>query len=386
MTGSTTSAERDGTPRSALREARAERGWSQAQAARALRDLAGRRAGPEASAASLKTQISRWENGHALPEPEYRALLAELYGRPPVRLGLLPTTTAAACPPAERLRTELAGAAAVDDDVLALWRTQLRGAARLDDELGATGAGGVVLALVGQLTRTLRHTPYPSLRPAVAGILSTAAVLAGRQALDTGDPDAAWRQLDTAAVAAQEARSADALLLAQLGRAEVLREIGLARTAVGLLDRIGPAPTTPGARTRLAAARGMTHAAVGDAPATHRVLDDVARWVAATSTPDVLHPGALDVELADVHRWHGRALLDLGDPRATDRLERALAARPRAARQRADLHADLALALAGADDAAAAGHARRARELAERIGSRRIAARLAVGGRAEGGR
>lgn len=378
MTGSTSTSD-GATPdavRPALRAARAEHGWSQAEAARALRELAGRRAGPDATAASLKTQISRWENGHALPDPEYRALLAELYGRPPEQLGLLPTTPPGTSTGAERLRAELAGAAAVDDPVLGLWTIQLDTARRIDDELGTAGAGEVVAALTDRLTRLLRHTPSRERRPAVAAVLSGAAELAGRQALDAADPERAWRLLDTAEAAAREAASPDRLVAALAGQAAVLRAVGTATAAVEVLDRAGTGPIPAAARTRLAAARGMAHAAAGDPTAAHLALDDAARYRPGI---DVTHPGEVAVELADLHRWHGRALLDLGDPGASDRLESALAAEPRRVRHRAGLHADLALALAGTDGDAAAGHARRARALAERISSRQVADRLTGG-------
>ena len=39
-----------------------------------------------ASAASLKTQLSRWENGHVTPD-YYQALLCELFGATPGELG-----------------------------------------------------------------------------------------------------------------------------------------------------------------------------------------------------------------------------------------------------------------------------------------------------------
>ena len=78
--------ERD--PPSELRTARAARGWSQAEAARELAALARSRGLPVAAAASLKTLLSRWENGHSLPEQQYRTLLADLYGRQPTELGL----------------------------------------------------------------------------------------------------------------------------------------------------------------------------------------------------------------------------------------------------------------------------------------------------------
>lgn len=362
--------------RSALRAARAARGWSQSDAARALRELAGRRGGPEASAASLKTQLSRWENGHARPEPEYRCLLAELYGRTADELGLAPTPEPDG---RERLRAELAGATAAGEPVVHQWSVQLAAAQRIDDELGAAGAAGVTAALAEQLERTLRYTLEPARREVIAGLLAGAAALAGRQRLDAADTDGAWRCLDVAAAAAREARAPGLLVAALVGRAEVLCEIGLAGRAVDMLDGTvrdadpSWASLDAAAQTRLAAGRAVAHAAVGDAPATRRALDDAAR---SFPTIDAARPGGPPVELADLHRWHGRALLELRDPAAAGPLRSALAAVPTSARDRADVHTDLSRALAGADDDAAAGHARQARALAERIGSRRVVARL----------
>ncbi|MBW0092982.1 hypothetical protein I4I73_15535 [Pseudonocardia sp. KRD-184] len=366
-----------GADGAALRGARAARGWSQSGAARALRALAEERGGPDASAASLKTQLSRWENGHARPEPEYRALLAELYGRSAEELGL------ASAPPGvpdgrERLRGALAAAAAVDDGVAAQWAAQLAAARSIDDELGAAGSAGVAAALVAQLTTTLRHTAAPTRRPALADVLSGAAALAGRHALDEDDHDAAWGHLDTAAAAAREAGSSVLVVAALVGRAEVLREIGDAPAAAALLD--DPAweamwtSLPAGGCALLDAARAVALAAAGE--------EDAARLALARRPIDAARPEWVDIEWADVHHRHGQALLELGDPAAAARLGSALAAGPRSARTRAGVHADLARALAHDDPDGAAGHAREARALALRIGARRLTARLdRTGGR-----
>ena len=70
-----------------LRDARRDRGWSQTAAVTRLRELAEAGRVDVASAASLKTQLSRWENG-TVPEEPYRTLLAELYGRELADLGI----------------------------------------------------------------------------------------------------------------------------------------------------------------------------------------------------------------------------------------------------------------------------------------------------------
>jgi transcriptional regulator with XRE-family HTH domain len=70
-----------------LRDVRRDRGWSQTTAVTRLRELAERGRVDVASAASLKTQLSRWENG-TVPDEPYRTLLAELYDRELGELGI----------------------------------------------------------------------------------------------------------------------------------------------------------------------------------------------------------------------------------------------------------------------------------------------------------
>lgn len=378
--------------RTALRAARTARGWSQSRAAAELHALAEHRGGPDAAPASLKTQLSRWENGHALPEPEYRELLAELYGLPAADLGLVPRGAAPSRPgsSADLLRAELGAAAAVGPVVLREWAVQLGAARRLDDELGAAGAGEVGAALATQLGRTLAHSVVRSQRVAVAELLAGAAALAGRHALDRDDPAAAWHLYADARAAAAECGSAPALAEAAEGLAEVLRAVGSPDAAADLLAEVAAECTGSAAAVRLAAARGVTWAALGRADAAEDAFTEARAGIAAI---DTAHPrGAYDVELVDVDRWHGHALVALHDPGAVAPLESALAG-TRPVRHRAVLHADLARTHAASGRAgAAARHARDARLLAERIGARPVVAALRLAepeipdrrGRAEG--
>src|SRR4051794_7600340 len=75
---------------SALRTARRERGWSQTALARRLQIAAQRAGTPVASLESLKTQISRWENGKVQPDALYRSLLRGLTGLSDEALEFLP--------------------------------------------------------------------------------------------------------------------------------------------------------------------------------------------------------------------------------------------------------------------------------------------------------
>jgi len=70
-----------------LQAARHRRGWSQSRLAWELTQLAKRKNCSIATPASLKTLISRWENGHAEPDEFHQPLLCELYGTRPSELG-----------------------------------------------------------------------------------------------------------------------------------------------------------------------------------------------------------------------------------------------------------------------------------------------------------
>jgi transcriptional regulator with XRE-family HTH domain len=320
------------TSRSGLRTARAARGWSQAEAARELVALARARGVPVATPSSLKTQLSRWENGHALPDAPYRALLGTLYDG--AELGL--EDAAEIADPAQRLRARVATASAVDADVIALWRDQLTAAQGLDDRLGAAGAGESVSVLVGQLEAVLPHLPDPGRRRPVAALLARADLLAATQALDTGDPDAALVRYARAGELAREAGEPALAVDATLGHVEALLDVDEPQAALAVLAHAEPDRVPRATRARIAAA--VARAATVDAP---RLPDTVDRTSPA--------PG-LAVELA---------------------------AGPRSVRTRAMLHAELARALAAAGRAdEAVEHARTARGLARRIGSHRVLRRL----------
>lgn len=372
----------------ALRAARVQRGWSQSDAAREIVELGRRRGAPVAAAASLKTLLSRWENGHVVPEPQYRELLAELFGRTAAELGIDPhARSEGPVEGAARLRAALAEAAAVDDTAVSLWREQLAVARRLDDELGAAGAGGLVRVQMEQLDRTLAHTLTPTVRGAVGAVLAGAASLAGAQALDAGEPDRAWeaylRARSAAAVAHQQVAAATALA----GLAAVLVDVAEPDSALTLLGD-EPPEGPPGATARWAAAVGLARAASGQASAAQAAFGRAEQATLAAGTgqggpagvrPDLFWPSTVDCELLDLRRRKGHALALLGDPSAAGPLAGALAAEPPSTRHRAELHADLAVTLSARDPDAAADHARQARALAIRIGSKRIPARLGAG-------
>lgn len=71
-----------------LKYARRARGWSQLRLLVELERLAVTQGLPVPSRSSLKTEISRWENGHVNPSEPYVGLLAQVYELTPGELGL----------------------------------------------------------------------------------------------------------------------------------------------------------------------------------------------------------------------------------------------------------------------------------------------------------
>ena len=72
----------------ALRQARIELGWSQSRLIAELQRQARSLGKTLPPASSLKTQVSRWENGHKTPDAFHQRLFAMTYRRSPEELGI----------------------------------------------------------------------------------------------------------------------------------------------------------------------------------------------------------------------------------------------------------------------------------------------------------
>src|SRR5688500_14520404 len=70
-----------------LQTARLEMGWKQAQTIHALRQAASDEGLSIATVRSLKTMLSRWENGHDCPDAVSQRLLCRIYGKSSDDLG-----------------------------------------------------------------------------------------------------------------------------------------------------------------------------------------------------------------------------------------------------------------------------------------------------------
>jgi tetratricopeptide (TPR) repeat protein len=368
-----------------LRAARQARGWSQSRAAEEMVTLARLRGIEVAAPASLKTQLSRWENQHALPDPHYRSLLAELYqsSEPDLGLAELPGPAADAGTVAESLRANLAAFAAMDETALALLGDQLRATHAVDDELGGTASAGAVGAQLEFLEHALRHTVDPRNRRELGRLVADAACLSGRVALDRSRHAEAWSCYEAAKFGAHEAESPPLLSVALAEQAVVSSDIGESEPALSMVER-AIAVSTPAAsgplRAWLEASRGAALAGVGSADGARAAYQESERELSAAAGMDLgfreLPSFRFDLAGFRRHRGHTYRVIH-EDESAIEDLDLALRAGHRSVRDLAELHVDLARAHSAVGRRPQASrHARQAREITTRIGSLRLSAQL----------
>ena len=222
-----------------LRRARLDRQWSQVRLLSELQKRARDRGISLSSQASLKTAISRWENGHHTPQDPYRSLLVEIYETSPAALGLEPsgdTRPTAQLLVRSRLTPE---SLAVMNDLLATY-------AAADNALGPWHLRQVVDQHVVQLEASLGDVTS-GLRSEALRLCSRFAEFAGWLAQDAGDLLAAQRWTDMSMDFVEEGDEVDQrsyVLMRKSGiaaeRGEVGRSISLAEAACRQLDRVPP--------------------------------------------------------------------------------------------------------------------------------------------------
>ena len=192
-----------------LQAARRQLGY----AAEEVIDLLIKRAGmlniPIMSRTSLKTKLSRWENGHeAVSLPDYRRLFRETYGRTNDELGFPPEPDDGE---ADELLSRLAAARTVDAATIALFRQQVDTARHVDRRFGAITVLDQLRSTITQIENLLTYSTNPSHRRQLAAVLAEASVLAGWEALDRSAMRQAWHHHERAKAAALEADSPPAL-------------------------------------------------------------------------------------------------------------------------------------------------------------------------------
>jgi tetratricopeptide (TPR) repeat protein len=359
-----------------LQAVRRQLGYTGAQ----VIDLLTRRADalhlPIANKASLKTKLSRWENGKEQPSEPYRRLFREVYGRTNAELGL--PDEPEEDPEAAELRARLAMARTVDPQTVEVFRHQIDHARHIDRRFGALTQLDTLRTQIDQVQQLLTYRTGPQ-RPGLAGALVEASTLAGWQALDRVALGQAWTHYERAKAAAREAESPALLAHATAEQAFVLIDLDETAAAVDQLAHarsIVNGAATPLLGAWLVAAHGETLAAAGHADDARRAFDTAHGLLPADPVDSALP----FLFLGDSHldRWRGNVLARVGAPDAIDQLAAALARLPAEfVRARTGLLVDLAYAHAATGDRdAALSYARQARRLASQIRSDRQQRRL----------
>jgi transcriptional regulator with XRE-family HTH domain len=310
-----------------IRAARRDRDWSQTRLIAELERVAKRRNVTLPTRETLKSRVSRWENGHAKPDDFYRQLLREALGMDDRELGWdMGATDESIAVAAAELQMHLATAQRVDGALVGALRSQTE-AIRLQDR--QYGAGLLLEQMRGHvqnLERHLSHTVFEGARKPLAQLLADAAALAAWQALDVGAVEQAWRSFETATAASRQAEDPALYAFARLEQAHVLTELGQASTAADLAEcvwrEVGVA-TAPAMRCWMAAATAEMLA--GDC----RREEALAMILRAEGDADRLaerdKPPYLVFNQTHLERWIGHTLVELRDPSGEDRLRRVSA-------------------------------------------------------------
>ena len=361
-----------------IKAARVEREWSQTRLIAELERVAARRGATLPSRETLKSRVSRWENGHAKPDDFYRPLLREALGLDDRELGFEVDASEPTAGAADELRLRINIEPAVNATLVEALHAQTEATRLQDRQYGA----GILLeqmrAHVANIEQHLNHAVFEQARRPLAQILSDAASLAGWQALDVLSVDSAWRSFQTAANAALQAEDLAMYAFARMEQAHVVAEIAGSSTAAQLAETVWAETkrSVPAAmRCWMAAATAELAAEAGD-PKTA-----LGRLILAESSVDALDgekPPYLVFDGTHLDRWIGHTLAILGDSAAEERLRAADTQMDGSfTRASASLSLDLAVVLqAMGERDEASQRLARAEQLARRVSSRRQLARV----------
>lgn len=329
------------------------------------------------SPTSLKTKLSRWENGHeSVSLPVYRRLFRDIYGRTNEELGFPPEE---GDDEAEELLAQLTLARTVDAGTVEIFRQQVEHARHVDRRFGGVTVLDQLRSNIQQIENLLGYSTLRGQREALAGVLTEASALAGWEALDRNAIRQAWDHHERAKAGAREAGSPLLLAHATAQQAFILIDLGQVDQAAEQLAQaraLGKHHAPELLQSWLAAAHGEGLAAAG-----HR--DDALHAFDAADgllPNDPVDPSLPFLFLGDSHldRWRGNAMSRLGEPDAIAQLSDALPRLPAEfTRAKTVMMVDLAFAHAAAGDRdAALQHAQQAKRLAAQIKSDRQLRRL----------
>ncbi|PPJ22954.1 hypothetical protein C5E45_15335 [Nocardia nova] len=282
-----------------IRAARTRRGWSQAQLIAALRAHASQQGIALMSPHSLRTALSRWENGRHMPDNLYARLLRQVLG--------MPTAT-----------VDLARGGTLFE-VLLNHTNSLR---MLDRRFGAPAARLQTAAHVTALD-AMWHSSKGADRSVIARAQADAAALAAWQDFDVGDTAAAaahYKEARTAALRAEDpillahTIGEEAVMLAETGQAEK-------RQAAAALAQVSQAERIPGLPPLLRSWLSATGAQVatycpGHASTAREALAAAEALLPSNGSCDDDEMPFIAHNETHLSRWAGHILALLGDPAA----------------------------------------------------------------------
>ncbi len=367
-----------------LKAIRTARGWSQDRLIHEMRRFAEQRLLDIASAASLKTYVSEWENGRRTITDRYAAILRPLLGATDAELRSEDETPEPQADGYADLLSRIDAAGSLSQSMVPAFLAQTELLRTMDRQMGATGLVDQMNGHLAAMEEALTFAVLPGARRPIATALAGASTLAAWQALDAGAVDRAWRRYELAKKAAQDAESPLYLAHAMGEQAYVLADAGRPHLAVELVrdaQRTHTERQSPRLRAWLAAAEAELCAAVGGPemePAARAALER-----ATALLPDdgeVRDADMLSIFLNTGHlsRWRGNVLAKLGDALAMEELYASLrSADETFVRANSGIHCDLTQAhLARGELDEARTHLQKARLLANRTGSVRYRRRV----------
>ena len=333
-----------------IAQARADQGWTKAQAIWRIRQAASRHGYSLPKDESIGRRVASWENGHSEPDGMYLSLLCEIFQTQPDALLSRQRKAPKIDGEDAELLLRLDTARGVDASLIAMLNAHTDLIRMKDRKLGAVVLAEEMGAHLSQVETLLRHSVFQADRSGLAFVLADASALAGWQAVDTGSLSEAWQHFERAKAAAREADDPKILAFASAEQAYVLLDLQRPQQALTMIQqahREAYHRLPPLMRTWLYAAEAEAYAACDEASSALRTMDAAASNLPNDEAGDDVTMSYLALNLVHLARWRGGILARLGDADAIEDLNRALEGMGNGAFTRAEagVRCDLAGAL-----------------------------------------
>lgn len=251
-------------PATALQVARSDEGWKQSHVLLRLRQVAEAKGVPIAEPASLKTLLSRWENGHDQPDERYQGLLCVVYNRDPEELGFATEVSVARPQPASTIRPEM----------VAYFRNVFAEHVSADNLMGPHHLVGAVRAQLDLLDRVLPSSTG-RIRSELLYLGTRYNEFTGWLYQDAGRLDEAMAFTDRAMDHALEICDPGESAYILMRKANIAVDAGRPDRAIGLTEAAlrKPGEVPPRIRALLLGQRGRAYALLGDRCNAPKAID-----------------------------------------------------------------------------------------------------------------